>query len=121
MGKLVVAYRHPTDTEEFELRCQGEHVEMARRIPHLSGIEFGKVAGLMAGPPAPYHRIAELYFAVRPLWAKPEAARRARRRSPTPVRSRSGPRRHGRSGRRGPVPFLTRPEEDLELHGGVDK
>lgn len=60
MGKLVVAYRHPTDTEEFELRYQGEHVEMARRIPHLSRIEFGKVAGLMGGSPAPYQRIAEL-------------------------------------------------------------
>ena len=60
MVKLVVAYRH---RDEFELRYQGEHVEMARRIPHLSRIEFGKVAGLMDGSPAPYHRIAELYFA----------------------------------------------------------
>jgi len=42
MGKLVVAYRH---RDEFELRYQGEHVEMARRIPHPSRIEFGKVAG----------------------------------------------------------------------------
>ena len=110
MGKLVVAYRHPTDTEEFELRCQGEHVGMARRIPHLSGIEFGKVAGLMAGPPAPYHRIAELYFAVRPLWAKPEAARRARRRSPTPVRSRPGASTPWsfRSKRASPVPDAAR-------------
>jgi uncharacterized protein (TIGR02118 family) len=63
MVKLVVAYRHPKDIEEFERRYQGEHVEMARRIPHLSRIEFGKVAGLMDGSPAPYHRIAELYFA----------------------------------------------------------
>jgi uncharacterized protein (TIGR02118 family) len=63
MVKLVVAYKHPTDTAEFERRYQGEHVEMARRIPHLSRIEFGKVVGLMDGSPAPYHRIAELYFA----------------------------------------------------------
>ena len=45
MVKLVVAYRHPKDIEEFERRYQGEHVEMARRIPHPSRIEFGKVAG----------------------------------------------------------------------------
>jgi uncharacterized protein (TIGR02118 family) len=63
MIKLVVAYRHPTDVDEFERRYQGEHVDMARHIPHMSRIEFGKVAGLMDGSRAPYHRIAELYFA----------------------------------------------------------
>jgi uncharacterized protein (TIGR02118 family) len=63
MVKLVVAYKHPTDSDEFERRYKAEHVAMARRIPHLSRIEFGKVASLMDGSPAPYHRIAELYFA----------------------------------------------------------
>ena len=29
----------------------------------MSRIEFGKVAGMMDGSKAPYHRIAELYFA----------------------------------------------------------
>jgi uncharacterized protein (TIGR02118 family) len=63
MVKLVVAYRHPTDAEEFERRYKDEHVAMARRIPHMSRIEFGKVAGMMDGSKAPYHRIAELFFA----------------------------------------------------------
>jgi uncharacterized protein (TIGR02118 family) len=63
MVKLVVAYRQPTDVEEFERRYENEHVAMARRIPHMSRIEFGKVAGMMDGSKAPYHRIAELYFA----------------------------------------------------------
>jgi uncharacterized protein (TIGR02118 family) len=58
----VVAYRHPTDVEEFERRYQGEHVAMARAIPHMSRIEFVKVVGMMDGSKAPYHRIAELYF-----------------------------------------------------------
>ena len=62
MVKLVVAYRHPTNVEEFERRYKDEHVAMARRIPHMSRIEFGKVVGLMDGSKAPYHRIAELYF-----------------------------------------------------------
>ena len=62
MVKLVVAYRHPTDVDEFERRYRDEHVAMARRIPNLSRIEFGKVAGMMDGSKAPYHRIAELYF-----------------------------------------------------------
>jgi uncharacterized protein (TIGR02118 family) len=63
MVKLVVAYRHPSDSEEFERRYKDEHIEMARRVPNLARIEFGKVVGLMDGSPAPYHRIAELYFA----------------------------------------------------------
>jgi uncharacterized protein (TIGR02118 family) len=62
MVKLVVAYRHPTDVEEFERRYKHEHVAMARRIPHMSRIEFAKVVGMMDGSKAPYHRIAELYF-----------------------------------------------------------
>ena len=62
MVKLVVANRHPTDIEEFERRYKQEHIDMARRIPHMSKIEFGKVVGLMDGSKAPYHRIAELYF-----------------------------------------------------------
>jgi uncharacterized protein (TIGR02118 family) len=62
MVKVVVAYRQPTDVDEFERRYLGEHVAMARRIPHMARIEFGKVAGMMDGSPAPYHRIAELYF-----------------------------------------------------------
>ena len=62
MVKLVVAYKHPSDVEEFERRYKDEHVDLARRIPHMSRIEFGKVAGMMDGSKAPYHRIAELYF-----------------------------------------------------------
>ena len=62
MVKLVVAYRHPTNVDEFEQRYKDEHVEMARRIPHMARIEFGKVASMMDGSKAPYHRIAELYF-----------------------------------------------------------
>ena len=62
MVKLVVAYRHPTDVEEFERRYKDEHVAKARHIPHMARIEFGKVAGMMDGSKAPYHRIAELYF-----------------------------------------------------------
>ena len=62
MVKLVVAYRQPKDVKEFERRYHDEHVAMARRIPHLARIEFGKVAGMMDGSAAPYHRIAELYF-----------------------------------------------------------
>ena len=62
MLKLIVAYRHPTDAAEFERRYQGEHVAMAKAIPHASRFELGKVTGGMDGSKAPYHRIAEFYF-----------------------------------------------------------
>ena len=62
MVKLVVAYKHPTDVKEFERRYESEHVAMARSIPHVAKIEFGKVAGTMDGSKAPYHRVVGLYF-----------------------------------------------------------
>lgn len=62
MIKVIVAYKHPTDVKEFERRYHDEHLALARRIPHTARIEFGKVAGMMDGSKAPYHRIAELYF-----------------------------------------------------------
>lgn len=62
MVKLMVAYRHPTDLDEFERRYKDEHLDMARAIPHASRSEFAKVVGMMDGSRAPYHRIAEFYF-----------------------------------------------------------
>ena len=62
MVKLIVAYKKPADADEFERRYKDEHVALARGIPHMAKIEFSKVAGTPDGSPAPYHRIAELYF-----------------------------------------------------------
>jgi uncharacterized protein (TIGR02118 family) len=78
MVKLVVAYRHPTDVEEFERRYKDEHIDMARRIPHMTRIEFGKVAGMMDGSKAPYHRIAELYFADQAAMGQGAASQEAK-------------------------------------------
>ena len=62
MLKLVVAYKKPKDSVEFERLYQEEHLPLAAKIPHVSKIGLGKVAGMADGSPAPYHRIAELYF-----------------------------------------------------------
>jgi uncharacterized protein (TIGR02118 family) len=62
MVKLVVAYKKPKDPNEFERLYQEEHLPLAARIPYVSKIGLGKVAGTPDGSPAPYHRIAELYF-----------------------------------------------------------
>ena len=62
MVKLVVAYKKPKDANEFERLYQEEHLPLAARIPHVAKIGLGKVTGTPDGSPAPYHRIAELYF-----------------------------------------------------------
>lgn len=62
MLKLIVAYKKPKDVQEFERAYQAEHLPLAARIPHVSKIGLGKVAGTPDGSPAPYHRLAELYF-----------------------------------------------------------
>jgi uncharacterized protein (TIGR02118 family) len=62
MVKLVVAYRPPTDPEEFERRYRDEHVALAEGVPHLTRLALGKVAGTAGGGDAPYVRIAELFF-----------------------------------------------------------
>ncbi|HEV2035218.1 MAG TPA: EthD family reductase [Candidatus Dormibacteraeota bacterium] len=62
MLKLVVAYKKPKDAKEFERLYQEEHLPLAARIPHVSKIGLGKVAGTPDGSQAPYYRLAELYF-----------------------------------------------------------
>ena len=62
-AKLIVMYPVPTDLEVFERRYAEEHVPMA--VEKLAG-KTRFVASLVlssAGQsPAPFHRIAEVYF-----------------------------------------------------------
>jgi uncharacterized protein (TIGR02118 family) len=62
MVKLVVAYRPPTDLDEFEQRYRDEHIALAERVPNLQRLALGTVVGTATGGDAPYVRIAELYF-----------------------------------------------------------
>jgi uncharacterized protein (TIGR02118 family) len=61
-AKLIVMYPQPTDIETFEQRYANEHVPMA--VEKLAG-KTRFVASLITssvGEPAPFHRIAEVYF-----------------------------------------------------------
>ncbi|CAN5880158.1 hypothetical protein BH18ACI5_BH18ACI5_10670 [soil metagenome] len=62
MPKLIVLYPTPTDVITFERRYHAEHAPMAlQTIPGLTKFVAAQVLGTPAGP-APYQRVAELYF-----------------------------------------------------------
>lgn len=62
MPKLIVLYPPPTDRDAFERRYRDEHVPMVHKnIAGMTKFVAARVLGTPAGP-APYHRVAELYF-----------------------------------------------------------
>lgn len=62
MVKLIVMYGAPTDAAEFEDYYANTHVPLAAKIPGVARFEAGKVIGTPDGQPAPYYRVAELWF-----------------------------------------------------------
>lgn len=63
MLKLTVLYTPPSDVEAFEAHYTDVHVPLAASMPGLERMEASVCVGTPDGSPAPYHRIAELYFA----------------------------------------------------------
>src|SRR3954462_1062085 len=62
MPKLIVLYPPPSDVALFERRYHAEHAPMVLgKIPGLKKFVAAQVLGTPAGP-APYQRVAELYF-----------------------------------------------------------
>ena len=62
MPKLIVLYPPPSDAATFERRYRSEHAPMVmEKIPGLKKFVAAQVLGTPAGP-APYQRVAELYF-----------------------------------------------------------
>ena len=62
MIKLTVLYTPPTQVEEFDAHYTSVHVPLVERMPGLLRAETSVVVGMPDGSPAPYHRMAELYF-----------------------------------------------------------
>lgn len=62
MMKLTVLYSPPAQVEEFDAHYLSVHMPLAETIPGLLRAETSVVVGTPDGSPAPYHRIAELYF-----------------------------------------------------------
>jgi uncharacterized protein (TIGR02118 family) len=62
MVKLTVLYGPPDDPAAFEDHYAGTHVPLVDKVPNLARFEASLVLGTPDGNPAPYHRIAELWF-----------------------------------------------------------
>ncbi len=63
MVKLTVLYSPPAQVEEFDAHYTSVHVPLALALPDLLRAETSVVVGTPDGSPAPYHRMAELYWA----------------------------------------------------------
>ncbi len=62
MIKLTVLYTPPAQVEEFDDHYTSVHLPLAQQLPGLVRAETSVVLGMPDGNPAPYHRMAELYF-----------------------------------------------------------
>jgi len=62
MIKLTVLYGQPADPAAFEKYYLETHTPIALKVKGLRRFEIAKVVGSADGSPAPYHRIADLYF-----------------------------------------------------------
>lgn len=61
--KLTVLYSPPAQREEFDAHYTSVHVPLALELPDLVKAETSVVVATPDGSPAPYHRIADLYWA----------------------------------------------------------
>ena len=61
--KFVTLYGPPTDPAAFERHYAETHVPLAHQLPGLQRVETAQILGTTQGGPAPYYRIAELWFA----------------------------------------------------------
>ena len=62
MMKLTVLYTPPDEVEDFEAHYTSVHMPLVDEMPGLVRAETSVVVGMPDGSPAPYHRMAELYF-----------------------------------------------------------
>ena len=63
MMKLTVLYSPPDRVEEFDAHYTSVHVPLALALPDLVRAETALVVATPDGSPAPYHRVADLYWA----------------------------------------------------------
>lgn len=62
MIKLTVLYTPPSQVEQFDAHYTSVHMPLVDQLPGLVRAETSVVVGMPDGNPAPYHRMAELYF-----------------------------------------------------------
>mgnify|MGYP001159366212 CR=1 FL=1 len=62
MVKAIVLYGAPQDADAFEDHYANQHLPLVSKMPDVQRFEAGKVLGTADGQPAPYYRVAELWF-----------------------------------------------------------
>lgn len=61
--KLYAVWTHPNDVEAFEKHYVEIHAPLAAAIPELQKLTLTRTSEVLGDGPAPFHRIAELWFA----------------------------------------------------------
>jgi len=62
MVKTVVLYGHPEDPAAFEEYYASTHMPIAARMSGVSRFEASRALPAPDGTPAPFYRVAELWF-----------------------------------------------------------
>jgi uncharacterized protein (TIGR02118 family) len=62
MYKLFAVWTHPDDVEAFERYYAETHAPLAAAIPGLQRLVLTRTSDFLGDGPAPFHRIAELWF-----------------------------------------------------------
>lgn len=62
MYKLYAVWTHPDDVEAFEKHYVETHAPLAAAIPGLQRLALTRTSEFLGDGPAPFHRIAELWF-----------------------------------------------------------
>jgi uncharacterized protein (TIGR02118 family) len=60
--KVSVLYGHPQDASAFEEHYAQKHLPLAAKMPNVKRFEASRVVGTPDGSPAPYYRIAEVWY-----------------------------------------------------------
>jgi uncharacterized protein (TIGR02118 family) len=60
--KLYAVWTHPEDVEAFEQHYVETHAPLAAAIPGLQRLALTRTSDFLGDGPAPFHRIAELWF-----------------------------------------------------------
>jgi uncharacterized protein (TIGR02118 family) len=60
--KLYAVWTHPDDVDAFERHYVETHAPLAAAIPGLRKLTLTRTSDFLGDGPAPFHRIAELWF-----------------------------------------------------------
>lgn len=62
MVRIVALHRTPADPDSYDEYYRRVHIPIARRIPGVRQIRFGRVRKMNDGSQPPLHLVSEVYF-----------------------------------------------------------